>query len=73
MEPLASLPVHFVAHAAKKKQTKTAAMAKTIDCIRQKSKMSDLSETVLQHVGANPVVGLNSLDCAGKTVNTNLT
>lgn len=35
--------------------------------------MSSLSETILQHVGANPVVGLNSLDGAGNTVKTNLT
>lgn len=35
--------------------------------------MSSLSETVLQHVGANPVVELNSLNGAGNTVVTNLT
>lgn len=75
-EPLASPPIHWLSLwctlLKKKKRRQRPKPTNSLTCIRN-NKMSSLSEAVLQHAGANPVVGLNSLDGAGNTVKTNLT
>lgn len=62
----------FCAARCYKKQLQRPKPTNSLTCMRN-NKMSSLSETVLQHAGANPVAGLNSVDGAGNTVKTNLT